>query len=282
MEHNIDISHYTSAVTQLVEQGCVEQAVELESKMMAKGLYAGSVKTELELDKFITVDNDMLELKRHVRTLVPLNDSILICGETGTGKEIIAKALHGSRGPHKPDGTNIEIGRFVSINCPALSVDLMFSELFGHIKGAFTGAIEDKIGKLQYAYKGTLFIDEVGDMPFAMQSALLRVLQERKIIKVGDNKEIDVDFRLVCATNKDLNDMVKHDSFREDLYYRISTFELYTKPLRDRLDDIELIAKHLSGKKHFPIEQLSEQKLKGNVRELERLVKRYCVLGSIK
>ena len=274
------IQQYSLAVLELLKSGAREAAKQLEIKLMTKGLYGGSVDSEEWLDKLITNDPAMLDLKKQVRALVPVDDSVLIIGETGTGKEIVARALHGSRGPYTPDGTNSTFGRFVAINCPALSVDLMFSELFGHVKGSFTGANEDKIGKLQYAYKGTLFIDEVGDMPLSMQSALLRALQERTIVRVGDNKEIVIEFRLVCATHRNLRDMIEKGLFREDLYYRISTFELHTTPLRRRIDDIKLIVASLDKKNKFPIDDYMKvnRELPGNVRELQRIVRRHAVL----
>jgi transcriptional regulator with GAF, ATPase, and Fis domain len=279
--HTTPPPEMSNAVSLMLQQGLREQAKILEVKLMAKGMYGGSIATEDELERFITQDEDMMRLKDQIRVLVPLDDSVLIRGETGTGKEHIAKALHGSRGPFTPDKTNLEIGRFVAINCPSLSVDLMFSELFGHVEGAFTGALNDKVGKLQYAYKGTLFIDEIGDMPDAMQSALLRAIQERVICRVGDNKEIKVEFRLVCATHKNLEALVEAGQFREDLYYRISTFELHTKPLRDRRGDIKLILKSLDKKGNVLPEWFEQSVLNGNVRELQRAVKRHNVLGSL-
>lgn len=218
----------------------------------------------------------MLELKSDVRKLVESEESVLILGETGTGKELIARALHGSRGPLQVGNSNV--GRFVAVNCTSLSNDLMASELFGHVAGAFTGATNDRVGKLQYAAKGTLFIDEIGDMSLEMQSALLRALQERKVIRVGDNKEIDVDFRLVCATHRHMGELIRRGEFRQDLYYRISTFELQTKPLRDRRSDIQLILKSLDPDNKANLTTPSDQDWMGNVRELQRAVKRSLLL----
>lgn len=298
-----DIAKFTDVIRQFVEAGDYESAKNIEKLLHAKGLYAGSVNTEQELRKFLTQDEKMLKLKDTVRLLAPLEDSVLIIGETGTGKEIIARALHGARGPYTPEKTNLEQGRFVGMACPSLSTDLMFSELFGHIKGAFTGANEDKVGKLQYAYRGTLFFDECGDMPMSMQAGLLRALQERVITRVGCNKEIPVDFRLVCATHMDIKGMVASGKFREDLYNRISTFELHTTPLRERVGDIELIVKELDKKGKFPLKEFLDKTfphiesikelpadsvfipykrcgLPGNVRELQRLVRRFTILGT--
>jgi transcriptional regulator with GAF, ATPase, and Fis domain len=262
----------------LYDQGLKEQALAMEKEAKAKGMNVGSWATEEELTKFITCDSEMLAMKDEIRILASNNYPVLIQGETGTGKELIAKALHGSRGPIN-NGPLVE-GRFIGINCPAISVDLMESELFGHVKGAFTGAVSDKIGKFQAAYKGTLFIDEIGDMPASMQSAILRVLQEKVIVKVGSNEETPIDCRIVCATNKDLESMVSAGTFRLDLLERINVFELKTKPLRERAKDIELMIKAWDKTKKFPY-AIDNLHLPGNVRTLQKYITRWNTLGKI-
>jgi transcriptional regulator with GAF, ATPase, and Fis domain len=262
----ISIKDVRNSVQLLWAQGLKTQAAEIEQKARAAGHDIGSCYTEEILDKFITVDPEMLCLKDDVRSIQGIDDPVLICGETGTGKELIAQALHGFRK-----------GNFVAINCPALSVDLMESELFGHVKGSFTGAIEDKAGKFQYAFNGTLFSDEIGDMPASMQAAILRVLQEKKITRVGDNKEIAVNPRIVCATHYDLSDLAKEGKFRTDLYWRLATFVLRTKPLRERMDDIKLMIKLWDKSKKFVLPE--GKNLGGNVRELMTYIKRWNVLG---
>jgi transcriptional regulator with GAF, ATPase, and Fis domain len=262
----------------LYDQGLKEQALCMEKEARAKGMNVGSWATEEELTKFITCDPEMLAMKDEIRILAGNNYPVLIQGETGTGKELIAKALHGSRGPIN-NGPLVE-GRFIGINCPAISVDLMESELFGHVKGAFTGAVSDKIGKFQAAYKGTLFIDEIGDMPASMQSAILRVLQEKVIVKVGSNEETPIDCRIVCATNKDLESMVSAGTFRLDLLERINVFELKTKPLRERAKDIELMIKAWDKTKKFPY-AIDNLHLPGNVRTLQKYITRWNTLGKI-
>lgn len=277
-----DTLNVASVIEFMYKAGMHEQAKQTEAlqrELLKKGKAVGqigSVESEQWLDKFITQDKDMLELKSDVRKLVESEESVLILGETGTGKELIARALHGSRGPLQVGNSNV--GRFVAVNCTSLSNDLMASELFGHVAGAFTGATNDRVGKLQYAAKGTLFIDEIGDMSLEMQSALLRALQERKVIRVGDNKEIDVDFRLVCATHRHMGELIRRGEFRQDLYYRISTFELQTKPLRDRRSDIQLILKSLDPDNKANLTTPSDQDWMGNVRELQRAVKRSLLL----
>lgn len=283
-----NVSDLKSAIQLLWIQGLKKEAVAYEQNARKSGIVGiGSCHTEEILDIFITSDKDMLRLKDEVRLVESIDDPVLIRGETGTGKELIANALHGSRGPVCENGatlasnTGLVRGRFVAINCPALSVDLMASTLFGHVKGSFTGAINDKVGAFQYAWKGTLFIDEIGDMPSSMQAAILRVLQEKVITRVGSNEDIKVDVRIVCATNKPLEKMVEQGTFRLDLLQRINTFELHTKPLRDRQQDIMAFVKLWDKRGNFPLEKAIASGLPGNVRELQSHVKRWNVLGRI-
>ena len=269
---NDHLAKFKAGVHLLWSQGLKEDARKFEEEAKAKGLKGvGSCNTEEWLDKFLTCDSDMLKLKDEVRVLSQINDPVLIRGETGTGKELIAQALHGSR-----------VGKFVAVNCPAVSTDLMESEFFGHVKGAFTGAMADKIGKFQYAFNGTLFIDEVGDMPPSMQSLLLRTLQEKTICRVGANEEIVVNPRIICATNKPLEEMIKNGLFRLDLLHRLNTFELRTKPLRERVDDILMLIQTFDKTKKFGgivYEGCEPLKLEGNVRELLSLIRRWQILG---
>jgi transcriptional regulator with GAF, ATPase, and Fis domain len=281
-----NVSDLKSAIQLLWIQGLKKEAIAYEQNARKQGIVGiGSCHTEEMLDNFITCDSDMLRMKDEIRILEPLNEPVLIRGETGTGKELVANALHGSRGPVCENGATLQSntglvrGRFVAINCPALSVDLMASTLFGHVKGSFTGAILDKVGAFQYAWKGTLFIDEIGDMPLSMQAAILRALQEKVITRVGSNEDIKIECRIVCATNKNLEQMVEKGEFRLDLLQRINTFELHTKPLRNRVEDIKLFVKKEDKRGNFPIEKVGE--LKGNVRELQSMLKRWNVLGRI-
>jgi transcriptional regulator with PAS, ATPase and Fis domain len=220
----------------------------------------------------------MLMLKDTVRKLSPFQDSVLITGETGTGKELIAQALHGER-----------TGKFVALNCGAMPENLLESELFGHVKGAFTGAVSEAIGLMETAENGTLFLDEISTMPPYLQAKLLRVLQEKSIRRVGGKVDVKINCRVVSATNVTLKEC---KDFRQDLYYRLSTFELQTTPLRHRKNDIPLLVKHLAERQHDLAEYdklcqtFTESNdhfmiLPGNVRELQQIVRRFEVLGEL-
>ena len=173
-------------------------------------------------------------LRQLVRTVAASASTTLVTGESGTGKELVAQALH-QQSPRAE-------GRFVPINCGAIPRELIESELFGHRKGAFTGAVADRMGRFELAHGGTLFLDEIGDLPMDMQVKLLRVLQERCILPVGASREVPVDVRVVAATHKNLEQEVKEGRFREDLYFRLHVFPIVIPPLRERRDDIPLLA----------------------------------------
>ncbi|MEI6208998.1 MAG: sigma-54 dependent transcriptional regulator [Desulfuromonadales bacterium] len=215
-----------------------------------------------------------------VRKVADTEASVLITGESGTGKELIARSIHaGSGRAARP---------FVAINCAAIPRDLLESELFGHVKGAFTGAIKDKTGKFQLAEGGTLFLDEVGELPLELQPKLLRALQERVIEPVGGTKEQRLDVRVVAATNLDIEKAIADGVFREDLYYRLSVIPIHLPPLRQRRDDIPLLLRHFCAKHGAPqvtFDKLSQTTLSdygwpGNVRELENLVERLLIMRN--
>lgn len=204
--------------------------------------------------------------------------TVLIRGETGTGKELVARAIyhHGKRS-HKP---------FVVENCATIPETLLESELFGHEKGSFTGAINKRIGKFESANGGTIFLDEISEIPLSLQSKILRFLQEREISRLGSNKTIKVDIRLIAATHRNLEQEVKENKFREDLYYRLNVFTISIPPLRDRKDDIPLLCRYFMSRFSIemdkPVENISSRAIKklieydwpGNVRELENCIKR--------
>jgi formate hydrogenlyase transcriptional activator len=219
-----------------------------------------------------------------VERVAPTGSTVLIQGETGTGKELIAHAIH---------NISSRCGRpFVRLNCAAIPLDLLESELFGHEKGAFTGAIAQKIGRFELADKGTLFLDEIGDIPPALQPKLLRVLQEQEFERLGSTRTHKVDVRLVAATHRDLTDMVNRGEFRSDLYYRLNVFPVLLPPLRDRREDIPALVTHFveilghrMGREieHIPPETMSaliSYQWPGNIRELQNLIERAVILSN--
>ena len=226
----------------------------------------------------------MRQVFQFIARVAPTNSTALVRGESGTGKELVARAIHlNSPRKSKP---------FVAVNCAALTETLLESELFGHEKGAFTGAVAQKKGKLEIAEGGTLFLDEVGEMPLVLQAKLLRVLQEREFERVGGTRTLKVDIRLIAATNKDLEEAIRQGSFRQDLYYRLNVVSLSTPPLRERREDIPLLASYFvqkySDKCNRRVRGISSEARArllsydwpGNVRELENAVERAVVLGT--
>ena len=226
----------------------------------------------------------MQELFKMIEVVSATNSTVMITGESGTGKELVAKAIH-LNSPRAEES-------FISVNCGAFTETLLESELFGYVRGAFTGAAGNKKGLFEVADKGTIFLDEVGDTSQAMQVKLLRVLQERTFRRVGGTEEISVDVRIISATNRDLSEMVAENQFREDLFYRISVIPLDLPPLRQRRDDIPLLADHflarLNSSMSKRIERISDEALKkmesydwpGNVRELENAMERAFILET--
>ena len=226
----------------------------------------------------------MLEVLAHVGRVAPTDASVLITGETGTGKELIARAIHStSTRKDKP---------FIKVNCAALPAGLVESELFGHEKGAFSGAIAKRLGRFELADGGTIFLDEIGELPAEAQVKLLRVLQEREFDRVGGSAPIRVDVRVIAATNRDLLKEVQEKTFREDLFYRLNVFPVRLPPLRERRDDIPLlvhflvkkfalrIGKHLDGVSRATMQRLMEYPWPGNIRELENVLERAVILAS--
>lgn len=239
---------------------------------------------KIDRKTFITGKSKASEtVQKHINLIAPTNMSTLIIGETGTGKEFVARAIH-QQSKRKDQ-------KFIAIDCGALPKELAGSELFGHVKGAFTGALQNKKGSFEVANKGTLFLDEIGNLSYENQMKLLRVLQERKIKRIGTTEDIDIDVRIIAATNEDLSEAIQEGAFREDLYYRINEFKIELKPLRERKADIILYAEHFlklanqqleKSVQRFSqevIEKLTAYYWHGNLRELKNVVKR-CVLLS--
>jgi DNA-binding NtrC family response regulator len=217
----------------------------------------------------------MARLFQLLETVAPTNSTILVTGDTGTGKEVVAQAIH-HNSPRRAH-------RFVALNCSAIPETLLEAELFGHVRGAFTGAVGNRQGRLEQAHKGTLFLDEVGTMSVALQMKLLRVLQEREFERVGDSHTTKVDVRVIAATNSDLAKLVAEGQFREDLFYRLNVIPVQLPPLRERKEDIPLLVQHFLGKfapdRHVIVAQDAMRRLMayqwpGNVRQLENAVER--------
>ena len=226
----------------------------------------------------------MREVYRRIEKVAATDISVLISGETGTGKELVAREIH-RRSPRAE-------GAFVAVNCGAIPEALLESELFGHVKGAFTGAIANRLGKFQAAHGGTLFLDEIGDMPLALQVKILRALQDRAVTKVGDSRPEPVDIRVIAASNRVLEDEIRKGTFREDLYYRLNVVAIALPPLRDRGDDLVVIARYFLQKcaKEFGVRvrgftpsalvAMRKYGWPGNIRELENRIKKAVVLAD--
>ncbi|HEY0526144.1 MAG TPA: PEP-CTERM-box response regulator transcription factor [Stellaceae bacterium] len=236
------------------------------------------------IDGIIASSPEMLKVCRTIEKIAPTDVSVMVLGESGTGKELLAEAIHRlSRRAKQP---------FVAINCAAIPETLLESELFGHEKGAFTGAVKQTIGKIESANRGTLFLDEVGDIPQPLQVKLLRFLQNRIIERIGGRQQIQVDVRIVCATNQDLAARIQDGVFREDLFYRLNEIVVNVPPLRERTNDVSVLARFFVNKfnEHFSknvrgftpdgIAAMSAHPWRGNVRELENRVKRAIVMAE--
>jgi DNA-binding NtrC family response regulator len=248
---------------------------------------------EILKDKVVSLENveDMIgesaamqNVLREIESVAQSNASVIITGESGTGKELVARAIH-ANSPRK-------FFPLVSVHCGALSESLLESELFGHEKGAFTGAIYNRKGRFEMADNGTIFLDEIATISSKMQIELLRVLESKTFVRVGGNKEIKSDFRVICATNRDLKTMVENGAFREDLYYRLNVVNINVPPLRERIDDIPLLAGYFVKKycttmnrplmtiEPAALKRLEQFPFPGNIRELENMIERAIVVGN--
>jgi two-component system response regulator PilR (NtrC family) len=256
----------------------ISEKISLENRVKELQQYAD------EYQNMIGKSESMQRLFKVIDKVAPFDSHILIIGESGSGKELVAKALHnGSRRANK---------RLVAINCASLPSELLESELFGYSKGAFTGAYASKRGLIEDADGGTLFLDEIGEMPLALQAKLLRFLEDKKIRPLGSGKETEVDVRVVAATNKTFAELIEKGEFREDLYYRLSTFELRVPSLRERREDIPLLADHfirLFSRKFEKniskvdpafLDYIMQHDLRGNVRELKNIIEREVILSE--
>ncbi len=262
----------------------LDRALETLALRRQNQAYRRDAASRNSLDNIVGASPAMEKLKQTIRTVAPTSSTVVVTGESGTGKELVARAIHACS-PRSGEP-------FVSVNCGAFPETLLESELFGYVKGAFTGATQNKRGLFEVANGGTVFLDEISEMSLAMQVKLLRVLQERVVRPVGGTAEISIDVRLIAATNNDLERMVADNQFREDLYYRISVIPIEVPPLRERREDLPLLANHFlkkfvaaSGKQ---ITRISEASLKvlsgydwpGNVRQLENTIERAVALEA--
>jgi formate hydrogenlyase transcriptional activator len=287
---------FTTAETELLGQvaGQIALAVEnalayteiseLKDKLAKEKLYLeDEIRIEGHFSEIVGTSAAIEKILRQVEVVAPSNSTVLIQGETGTGKELIARAIHRL--------SSRRARTFVKLNCAAIPTGLLESELFGHEKGAFTGAISQKVGRFELAHQGTLFLDEVGDIPPELQPKLLRVLQEQEFERLGSNRTIKVDVRLVAATNRDLGEMVAARQFRNDLYYRLNVIPLTLPPLRERAEDIPLLVRYFVQQhslrlnkpiRSIPVETmtaLTRYPWPGNVRELENFIERAVLLS---
>jgi len=263
----------------MVRKGLKERHLRFENQYLRKQL-----DERYGFNNIIGTGRAMKRIFELVETIAGLTSTVLIQGETGTGKELIAKAIH-FNSPRKDQ-------KMVSINCGAIPENLLESELFGHVKGAFTGAVQTRIGRFEQANGGTIFLDEIGNMPVALQVKLLRVLQEREFERVGGNSTVKVDVRIVAATSSNLEQMVKDGTFREDLYYRLNVIPIDLPPLSERREDIPLLVQrfieHFCETHKLDLKTISPQVLKalmaydwpGNVRQLENIVERMVALTA--
>lgn len=258
---------------------CLEARELVSSLALSNPVFDDDIESE-----FVGGSSKMKEVFNLIYRLCKVDTTVLVRGENGTGKELVARAIH-FNSPRKS-------GSFVAINCGAIPENLMESELFGHEKGAFTGAIERKIGKFQMANNGTLFLDEIGELKPAMQVKLLRVLQERKFTPVGGTREVKTNTRIIAATNRNLEKMMEEGTFREDLFYRLNVMPIFLPPLRERTDDIEALAQNfikkfskqhgrvINGLTPEALELLKNYRWPGNIRELENIVERAFIVEN--
>ena len=257
----------------------------LKNQLQAENIYLREeIKSLHDFDDIIGESETLMHILYRIEQVATMNTTVLLEGETGTGKELFALAIHNrSNRRDKP---------FIKVNCASLPASLIESELFGHEKGAFTGAIQRQIGRFELAHKGTIFLDEIGEIPIELQSKLLRVLQEGEFERLGNPKTIKVDIRIIAATNRNLEEQIRQKLFRKDLFYRLNVYPITIPPLRDRISDIPLLADHFVKRFNLKlgkcVNKISKKTLKqlqsyawpGNIRELENIIERAVIISS--
>jgi DNA-binding NtrC family response regulator len=262
----------------------VDAALTQQSEMRAATTFKPQLTVEEHQESLVGKSAAMQQVFKMIGRVAHSDAPVMITGESGSGKELVARAIH----HYSQRSTK----NFMAINCAAIPDQLLESELFGHEKGAFTGAVNQRIGRFEQSHGGTLFLDEIGDMPGSLQGKILRVLQDGEFSRVGANQPLKSDARIIAATNKNLEEEIAKKSFREDLFYRLNVVRIHLPPLRQRVEDIRLLSEYFLQKvatqKHLPRVQLSEDAMRvlenhpwpGNVRELENTIQRACVLAS--
>lgn len=266
-----------------VRKQALEELKKLKDKLQQENIYLQEeINTEHNFGEIVGRSVALRKVLNNVETVAVTDSSVLIMGETGTGKELIARAIHSiGKRKNRP---------LVKVNCAALPANLIESELFGHEKGAFTGALTRRVGRFELAHGGTIFLDEIAELPQSLQSKLLRVLQDGEYERVGGSQTLKVDVRVIAATNRDLEKLIRTGEFREDLFYRLNVFPVFLPPLRDRKDDISVLANHFAikysakcGKKiesipQKTLEALQNYRWPGNIRELENIIERGVIV----
>src|SRR5580704_16017166 len=280
------LSQIANQVAIAVENACAFSKIrELKDQLSKEKLYLeDEIRTEMNFAQIIGNSSSLRRVLKHVETVAPTDSTVLIYGETGTGKELIARAIH--------DLSPRRAKPFVKLNCAAIPTGLLESELFGHEKGAFTGAIAQRIGRFEVAHGGTIFLDEIGEIPLELQTKLLRVLQEREFERLGSSRTLRTDARLIAATNRDLEAMVSEQKFRSDLFFRLNVFPVHVPPLRERQGDIPLLVRHFTQQfsrrmkkvidtiPSLTMDALCRYPWPGNIRELQNVIERAVIIST--
>jgi formate hydrogenlyase transcriptional activator len=256
----------------------------LKDRLAQEKLYLeDEIRSELKFEEIIGKSASLRSVLSQIETVAPTDSTVLIYGDTGTGKELVARALHNL--------SSRAANAFVKLNCAAIPTGLLESELFGHERGAFTGAISQRVGRFELAHNGTVFLDEIGEIPLELQPKLLRVLQEREFERLGGTRTIRSNARLIAATNRDLSAMVDEQKFRQDLFYRLNVFPIRVPPLRERTEDIPLLVRHFvqqfGRRMNKHIDSIASDTMKalvryewpGNIRELQNVIERAVILS---